>query len=73
MNLLELLKEINNEVDYENEDDLVRSGIFSSLDILNVITMLEDKYDIEIPPTEINIENFRSMKAIEHLIEKLKV
>ena len=70
--LIEVLKEINNEVDYENEKDLVGSGAFSSLEILNVITTLEEEYDIEIPPTEIIIDNFRSVKAINDLVERLK-
>ena len=69
--LVDVLKEINNEVDFRNESDLVGSGIFSSIDILNVINALEDEFDIDIPPTEIVIENFRSLEAIEALVKRL--
>lgn len=70
--LLEVLKEVRSEIDYENEQDLVGSGLYSSLDILNVITALEDEYDIDIPPTEIVITNFRSMETIQSLIDRVK-
>ncbi len=69
--LVDVLNEINNEIDYRNEEDLVGSGIFSSIDILNVINALEDEYDIDIPPTEIVVDNFRSLEAIEALVKRL--
>ena len=57
--VLDVLLEINSEVDFESEEDLVGRGILNSLDILSIVTVLEDEFDIEIPPTEINIDNFR--------------
>lgn len=69
--VLDVLLEINSEVDFESEEDLVGRGILNSLDILSIVTVLEDEFDIEIPPTEINIDNFRSLNAIEELVKRI--
>ncbi|MBQ9274873.1 MAG: acyl carrier protein [Succinivibrio sp.] len=69
--LLEVLKTVNNEADFEHESNLIGDGIFSSLDMLNVITALEEEYGVEIPPGEINAENFNSLAAIEALLKRL--
>ena len=69
--LLEILKELHEDVDFETEEGLVDDGILDSLDIVTLITDINDAFDISIPAEEIIPDNFNSAAAIWALIEKL--
>jgi acyl carrier protein len=69
--LLSILKELHEDVDFEAEENLVDDGILDSLDIVTLITEINDAFDISIPAEEIIPENFNSAAAIWSLIEKL--
>ena len=69
--LLNILKELHEDVDFETEECLVDEGILDSLDIVTLITEINDAFDISIPAEEIIPENFNSAVAIWSLIEKL--
>ena len=69
--LLSILKELHEDVDFESEENLVDDGILDSLDIVTLITEINDAFDISIPAEEIIPENFNSAAAIWSLIEKL--
>lgn len=69
--LLSILKELHEDVDFEAEENLVDDGILDSLDIVTLITEINDAFDISIPAEEIIPENFNSASAIWSLIEKL--
>lgn len=69
--LIEILKEIHPDVDFESESALVDDGILDSLDIVTLITEINDRFDVTIPPEEILPENFNSAEALWSLIEKL--
>ena len=69
--LLEILKELHDDVDYETEEGLVDEGILDSLDIVTLITEINDAFDISIPAEEIIPDNFNSAAAIWALIERL--
>lgn len=70
--LLEILNEINPDIDYENESALVDDRLLDSLDIVTLISEINDRFDIAIPPEEIIPENFNSVKALHALIVKLE-
>ena len=59
------------DVDFETEEGLVDDGILDSLDIVTLITEINDAFDISIPAEEIIPDNFNSAAAIWALIEKL--
>jgi len=69
--LLDILKELHADVDFETEEGLVDEGILDSLDIVTLITEINDAFDISIPAEEIIPDNFNSAAAIWALIEKL--
>lgn len=69
--LIELLQELHPEIDYETEEGLVDNGILDSLDIVTLITDINDAFDVSIPAEEILPENFNSAKALWELIERL--
>ena len=70
--LLEILKDVRDDIDFENTSDLVSSKILTSFDIIQLISTLDDEYDVSIPASEIVPENFESIEAIYALIQKLK-
>ena len=69
--LIEILKELHPDVDFENTDGLIDDGILDSLDMVTLVTEINDKFDVSIPAEEIVPENFNSAKALWALIEKL--
>jgi acyl carrier protein len=69
--LIEILKELHDDVDYNECETLVEDGILNSLDIVAIITEIDDKFDVRIPAEEILPENFNSAKALWELIERL--
>ena len=69
--LIELLQELHPEIDYETEEGLVDNGILDSLDIVTLITDINDAFDVSIPAEEILPDNFNSAKALWDLIERL--
>ncbi len=52
--------------------DLVTDGILDSLDIMRLITELENNFEIEIDPEDIISDNFESVDAISALIQKCR-
>ena len=69
--LLEILEDLHPDVDFTVEESLIDDGILDSLDIVTLITEINDKFDISIPAEEIIPENFNSANALMALIEKL--
>ena len=69
--LINILKELHEDVDFEVEEGLVDDGILDSLDIVSLVTEIDSEFDVRIPPEEIVPENFNSAKALWELIERL--
>ncbi len=68
--LLTLLKQVNSEVDFENNKSLVTDGVLDSIDIISIVSAIEEDYSIEIDPTEIDPDNFESAEAILEMIKR---
>ena len=69
--LLAILKNMHPDVDFEAEDDLIGDGILDSLDIVTLITEINNTFDVSIPAEEVVPENFCSTAALWALIERL--
>lgn len=70
--LLEILKDIHSDVDYDTCETLIDDGIFDSFDIVTIVAEVGDRFDILIPPQEIIPENFNSARSLFALIERLQ-
>ncbi|MBQ4507097.1 MAG: acyl carrier protein [Firmicutes bacterium] len=70
--LLEFLEGLNDSIDFETAEDLVDGKRISSLDILSIISFIDDEYDIAVPAVEIIPQNFNSAAAIWAMIERLE-
>ena len=70
--LLEILKELHPEGDFETCDTLIDDKILDSFDIVTIISEINTEYDVAIPAEEIIPENFNSAEALYDLIERLQ-
>lgn len=70
--LLEILRDLHPDVDFENEEHLIDNKILDSFDIISTISEIADQFDVVISAEHIIPENFNSAKALYALIEKLE-
>ena len=69
--LLNLLKKIKPEIEFEGNEHLIDNEELDSLSIVEVVSAIDDEFDIEIGVNDIIPENFNSVEAMWKLIEKL--
>ena len=69
--LKELLEGIRPDIDFDKEKKLIDDGILDSIDIIGMITEINDSFDVEINVQYLLPENFNSIEAIYALIQKL--
>lgn len=70
--ILEILKSIRSDVDFENEKALIDDGLLDSFDVVSVVGELCDEFDITITAEDLEPENFNSVEAIHALVERLQ-
>ena len=68
--IYEMLKELRPEVDFENAKQFVTEGLIDSYDLVSLVSMIEEKYEIMIDPLEMVPENFETVDSILNLIKK---
>lgn len=67
--VMEILAEINDEIlDYDG-DNLIESGLLDSFQIVDLVGMFEEEFDIEIDAELVVVENFRTKEAIMEMLE----
>ncbi len=69
--LKEILEGIRPDIDFETEKSLIDNGVLDSIDIISIVTEINDAFDVEINVQYLLPENFNSMEAMYELIQKL--
>lgn len=70
--LMEILEELNPDVDYETEDQLIDGKVLDSFTIVSLVAQIADTFDIEISPKYLVPENFNSAAAMWEMIQKIQ-
>ena len=70
--ILEILKGLKPNVDYDKEKLLIDDGIFDSFTIISLVGEFNDEFDISIHVEDLVPENFNSVEGMQALIEKLQ-
>ena len=70
--LLDILNDLNDEIDYETEDKLIDGQILDSFTIITLVSRISEEFDITISPRYLVPENFNSAKAMWALIRKIQ-
>ena len=69
--VLEILEEYCEEaIDYTG-DNMMEEGVIDSFTVINIVSELEDAFDIEIDAKYVVAENFRNKEAIIELVRQL--
>lgn len=70
--LMEILRELRPDVDFEKETALIDDGILGSFDITALVNEIMDVFDVEIDMADLEPENFNSAGAIYDFIQTMK-
>ncbi|MBR1744347.1 MAG: acyl carrier protein [Lachnospiraceae bacterium] len=69
--VLNILKELHEDIDFEAEEKMVDDKILDSFDLVTLVTELGDEFDIEITAKDFVAENFNSVDALSEMVERL--
>ena len=70
--LMEILRELRPDVDFETETALIDDGILGSFDITALVNEIMDEFDMTISMADLEPENFNSAEAIYDYIQSIK-
>jgi len=68
--ILEILKDIHPEHDFFSSVDFVTDGLLDSLDIVTIVTELEERFGILVDGEDVTPENFMNLKSLDRLLAK---
>ena len=70
--LLDLLRDLHPDIDFETAEGLIDNKILTSFDVVSIVAELSETYDVELGAVDIVPENFNSARALFALIERLE-
>ena len=70
--ILEILESIHPEHDFSASADFIEEGLLDSFDIVNIVSMLEEKFEIIISGEDVTPENFKNIKNLTEFIKKYR-
>lgn len=68
--ILHLLSEIRPEFDFSESTDFIAEGLLDSFDIVQLVTALDEAYNISIDGMDILSDNFSSIESIIKVLIK---
>jgi len=70
--IIEIINDVRNDIDAENEKQLIDGEILDSFDIVGIVGMLNEEFDISINVNDLTPENFNSVEGMMALVERLQ-
>lgn len=67
--IYKMMDNLHPEYDFKHSKDFIEDGYLDSFDIISLISMIEEEYNITIDGMDIIPENFSTVKRIASLIE----
>jgi acyl carrier protein len=68
--IIQALKKIRPDVDFSKSKDFIKDQLLDSLDILALVSFLEERFGIVIDGEDVTHENFKSLRALEKFVQK---
>lgn len=65
-----MLRELHPDIEFSGEERLIDDGILDSLDIVTLVTDINEEYKIDISAEDIVKENFNTTDGIASLIKR---
>ena len=69
--ILNLLQELHEDVDFEVQENLVDDKVLDSFDLVTLVTELSETFDVEVTARDFVAENFNSLDRLTDMIERL--
>ena len=69
--LMEILMDINPDIDYKNEKNLIDGKVLDSFSIVNLVSQISETFDIEISPKYLVPQYFNSVDAMWEMIQAI--
>lgn len=69
--VLKVLAEVNEDILHFEGSSLIDAGLLDSFQVIDLVGMLEDEFDIEIDAELVIVENFVSVDAITDMVSKI--
>lgn len=57
-------------IDLSDTEPLIKNGYLTSLDVVELVMFLEDRFGIEIDADDVTEEHFATLRAIADLVER---
>ena len=70
--LYEILENCCPNVDFRTENELITGKVIDSVDLVSIISDIEEEFNISIDIEEIEPQNFDSVEKIWNLVESLR-
>ena len=70
--MLEILKGIRPDVDFENEKLLIDANVLDSFDIIAIVGEFGEAFGVDIDVADLEPENFNTVEAMWELIQRLQ-
>ena len=70
--LLEILRDINPDVDYDTEDNLIDGKVLDCFDIIAIVSEINEAFDLRINVNDLVPDNFNSIENMWDLIQKMQ-
>ena len=70
--IMNILAEVKPGLQVTPDEELVRTGLLDSVDIMSVVMALAEEWDLEISPLDLKEENFHTANAILALVNRLE-
>jgi len=69
--ILEILEDINEDIISYEGNDMYGEGVITSVEVLDIVSDIEDEFDIEIDAKFVVAENFANKEAIIALVKQI--
>lgn len=66
------IKGVTNEKIDDHSTNLFENGLLTSLDVLDIISFIENAYDFEVSGDDVDMDSFGSIDGIVNLVERVK-
>ena len=70
--VLEIIKDVTGLSEIDENADLIDDGILDSLAFIELINEIDDRLNIEIQPTQVSLDVWRSVDNIAEMLENEK-
>ena len=69
--ILEILETIKPGADFAASTDFIEEHLLESMEVLQLVSELNDEFDINITLPYIKPENFKSVESIYHMVQEI--